>query len=139
MEASDARRALERIYSAAIDAASPERLVADALEGRCSGAADLPKIIGEAPRLMLVAAGKASLGMARPILANFASRISAALAIVPEGMLASKPDPLEVCVGSHPIPDDRSERAASAALATVARAQSGGLVVVALSGGASAL
>ena len=79
-----ARADLERLYRAAIDAVNPQKLIARALAGECAGAADVPRLIAEAPRILLLAIGKASAEMAREIERQIGSKLADAIAVVPK-------------------------------------------------------
>ena len=129
--------ALARLMTSALDEAlsalDPAALVSDALppEPPCAG------------RVLLVAAGKAAIAMARGALGRWPDRIDEALEIT----IASPPDPasLDACsrasriTGAHPIPDTRSEAAADEALRRAARLGPEDLLLGLISGGASAV
>ncbi len=67
-------------------------------------------------------------------------RIVAALAVVPESLTEAEPhSKIRFVPGTHPIPDARSEAAADAAIAMLSETRRDDLVIVALSGGASAM
>lgn len=129
--------ALARVMTSALDEALAAldlaALVRDALppEPPCAG------------RVLLVAAGKASVAMARGALGRWPDRVDEALVIT----IPSPPDPawLELhphtsrIAGAHPIPDARSEAAAEEALRRAARLGPGDLLLGLISGGASAV
>ena len=89
-------------------------------------------------RLRVLAAGKAAVPMARALVARAGPRVA-------EGLVVSKPGHggpvpgLAFREAGHPVPDARSAAAGLAALALAARAGAGEVLVVLLSGGASAL
>ncbi len=146
---------LERIYAGAVDAVEPGRLVARALDGALDGAEDIPRIISGASAIFMLAVGKAALAMAAEVERRCAGKLRGAMAVVletgsPDGagkssLLAQKsaavlPGPrIKILHASHPLPDASSFAAASEALEMLAQAGPGDLVVVALSGGASAM
>lgn len=137
-----ARRDLTRIYAAAISAAAPAPLVARALDGALAGAERTPEIVAQASRIFLLAVGKAALGMADEIAARLGDRLEEALAIVPKGSASSHGAPplrVRTLAAAHPVPDDSSQRAAAAAVRLAGRAGPHDLLILALSGGASAL
>ncbi|HEY6418757.1 MAG TPA: DUF4147 domain-containing protein [Candidatus Binataceae bacterium] len=137
---SEPRQHLETIFRAAVAAVDPARLVARALEGKIRGAEAIPSIVADAPRIFLLAVGKASIAMASEVELRVGDRLSDALAVVPAGVTPrAKLSRITVLPGGHPLPDASSEAAARASLAMLAGASSGDLVVVALSGGASAM
>ncbi len=113
--------------------------VARAQAGRC-----LPEHFPDWPagRVLAIACGKAGAAMAREAERHYADTIAAgryrALAITRHGYgLALEHTPL--IEAGHPVPDDGSLRAADAALALARSAGADDIVLVLLSGGASAL
>jgi glycerate 2-kinase len=123
------RGELERIYRAAIDAVDPGRLTARALDQ-----------IPDASRVYVLAVGKASLAMASVLASRLGDRLAAATVVALSGSQSSIPDPrVTICESSHPLPSEKSEAAARTALAMLAAARPDDLVIVALSGGASAM
>jgi glycerate 2-kinase len=87
--------------------------------------------------VVLLAAGKAAVPMANAFVAHAANRPLSGLVITP--MAGVVPAPLAVMAAAHPLPDGRSELAGRAALAVAASVTAGQVLVVLLSGGASAL
>ena len=78
--------------------------------------------------------------MALQIERALADKFVDALAVVPDGLsLPAANSRVRFLVGAHPLPDERSVAAADAALAMLSEAHAGDLVIVALSGGASAM
>ncbi len=132
-------RDLTHLYRAAIAAADPQYLVTAALEGRTPATRDVPQLIARASRVFLLAVGKASLAMARSIESHLGPRLADTLVVVPPGTTAEPSERLTVCTSAHPLPDESSERAARRALEMLHRATPSDLVIVALSGGASAM
>jgi hydroxypyruvate reductase len=87
------------------------------------------------PRVRVVAAGKAAPGMARAVHARLGSRVADAMLTADAG-----PPGWRAVAGSHPRPSAASEAAGRAALALADAARGdGGLLIVCLSGGASAM
>src|ERR1700683_22481 len=131
IERESVRGDLDRIYRAAVEAVDPGRLTARALE------AGIP----DASRVYLLAVGKASLAMAAVLATRLRHRLAAAtvVALPDEPSSLAKDARITVCESSHPLPSDKSEAAARAALAMLAKAHDDDLVIVALSGGASAM
>jgi glycerate 2-kinase len=142
---SQARGDLMRIFAAAVAAVEPRRVVADAFEGRVPGVLAVPEILGKANRVHLLAAGKAAMGMAIEGRERIGAKLCDALVIVPrpggdkiDDFYPSLPR-FRVMAAAHPTPDDSSESAGRSALQFVADAQCGDLIILMLSGGASAL
>ena len=145
---SRARTDLLRIYAAAVSAADPRRVVARALDGEVEGGAQMLEAIAQAAGIRLIAVGKAAHGMAAEAVARLGERILGGVVIAPEVVEAgaesaqaeaSYPATLRILSGAHPLPDVTSENAARAALEVAAATQPGELLIVALSGGASAM
>ncbi len=137
-----AREDLRKIYSAAIAAVDPARLIARALSGAAAGSEDVPSLIETASRIILLAVGKASAAMAIEVERQLGPKLGDALAIVPNSVrdTARPPDSVIRFVGgAHPLPDNSSLEAARAARDLIAKAHKDDLVIVALSGGASAM
>lgn len=139
-----ARDDLRKIFSAAIAAVDPAQLIARALSGATAGSEDVPRLIEKASRVILLAVGKASAAMANEIERHVGSKLAAALAIVPKS-IRDTPRPhdpssrIRFVTGSHPLPDQSSLEAARAARDLITKANKEDLVIVALSGGASAM
>ncbi|MGZ6243510.1 MAG: glycerate kinase type-2 family protein [Candidatus Binataceae bacterium] len=145
-----ARRDLTRIFAAAVSAVAPAHLIARALAGELAGAEKVPALLADASRIFLLAAGKAALGMATALAARLGPKVHDALAIIPSPpaaggsgtQIASSDianETIRVIAAAHPLPDASSERAGAAALEFASRAGPGDLLLLALSGGASAL
>jgi len=85
--------------------------------------------------------GKAALGMARAAHAQLADKIVDTLVVAPPPAASdfSSDLPFRLMLGAHPLPDAASERAGRAALEFVERARADELILLLLSGGASAL
>jgi glycerate 2-kinase len=131
-----------RIYAAAVGAVGPRRVMSRALAGEAAGADGVPAIVARAHRVRLLAVGKAALGMAAEAEELLGARIIEGLAIAPAASAAEAdgaPLRSRVMFASHPLPDESSVAAARAALELASRARPGELVMLALSGGASAL
>jgi hydroxypyruvate reductase len=127
------RADLDAIVAAALGAAD----AAEATRRTC----DLHTVALRDRRIRLLAAGKAAAAMARAF-------VQAAPGSSVEGVVIAPPrhegdDELPASLvfhaASHPVPDERSEMAGRAALALAARIAPQELLVVLLSGGASAL
>lgn len=118
------RDLLEQTYRAALQAASPARLLA-------------PHLTGPRPDFIL-AFGKASLPMARAALEIYPG--VPALIVPPAGSAdLSAPAGARVLPAAHPVPDERSVAAGEAALAALGALGPGQRALVLVSGGGSAL
>jgi glycerate 2-kinase len=144
------RADLLRIYAAAVSAVEPRRLIARALEGAIEGGEDVPSMVAGASGTYLLAVGKAAGGMAAEAQSRLGSNLKEGLIIVPGGGAMAAPDHggattavafgnFRVLPASHPIPDASSEAAGRGALEMVSHAKAGDLLLMLLSGGASAL
>ncbi len=150
-----ARRDLTRFYAAAVSAVAPAHLIGRTLGGESEGAKIVQARIAEAPRIFMLAAGKAALGMAAALAPRLGPKLHDALTIVPSRPPAGEParqvgpqddasasavrEKIRIVAASHPLPDASSQSAAKAALEIAGRAGPGDLLLFALSGGASAL
>jgi glycerate 2-kinase len=131
---------LEKIYRAAVAAVDPARLVGLAMDGGCPGAERVPDLIAGASRVLMLAVGKAAAGMAREIERRIGDRLADAIAVVPRGSAATtEPALILKKAAGHPVPDESSEEAARLACEMLHAATADDLVIVALSGGASAM
>jgi hydroxypyruvate reductase len=119
------REHLERIWRAGVEACLPGRV--------------LPPHLPEPPRgrTILLALGKAAAEMAAAVEARWEGCLSG-LAVTRRGGKASLPR-IETVASSHPVPDEASVAAAERLLALARGAGPDDLVLVLLSGGASAL
>jgi len=144
------RTDLLRIYAAAVSAVEPRRLIARALDGAIKAGEDVPSIVDSASDIYLLAVGKAAAGMAAEAQSRVGPKLREGLIIVPGGGATAAPDHggsttvadlgnFRVLPASHPIPDASSEAAGWAALEMVSHAKAGDLLLMLLSGGASAL
>lgn len=119
------RSQLERIFRAGVAACRPEIVLPPHLPEQGSG------------RIIVLAIGKAASGMAAVAEAHFGGRAEG-IAIVPHKVEA-KLQRIALLHAGHPLPDQDSVDAARQLLALAAEVQGGDLVLVLLSGGASAL
>ncbi|MGH7865591.1 MAG: DUF4147 domain-containing protein, partial [Candidatus Binataceae bacterium] len=133
------KRDLTNLYRAGIAAVDPNTLVAGALEGSTTATRDVPQLIANASRVFLLAVGKASLAMARAADLRIGAKLVASLVVTTAGSGAGYSGRLSLCDAAHPLPDETSARAARRALDMLAAATPADLVIVALSGGASAM
>ena len=125
------RGELERIYRAAVDAVDPAKLTSRALDNG----------IPDASRVYVLAVGKASVAMASVLAQRLGDKLAAATMVALPGThssLASAPRNT-LCESSHPLPSEKSEAAARTALGMLSAVRPDDLVIMALSGGASAM
>jgi len=139
-----ARADLERIYRAAVAAVDPARLVGAAMDGGCPGAEQVPDLIAGASRIWLLAVGKAAAAMAHEVERRIGDKLADAIAVIPRTSAATTERALilnkvRVVASSHPVPDESSEEAARVACEMLHQATPDDLVIVAVSGGASAM
>jgi hydroxypyruvate reductase len=133
------RRAAASILAAGLRAADPEALVRGHLRrrGRTLSVGGVPYRLGHG-RLVLVAAGKAAAAMARTAETVLGGHIHDAVAVTP----AAAGSPLRrtrLMLAGHPVPDARGARAAEEVLALARGLGRDDLLLVLVSGGASAL
>ena len=101
------------------------------------------ELIAGASRILLLAVGKAALGMAHEIERRVGDKLADGIAVVPRVSAATTEPALILkkvrCRSAHPVPDESSEEAARLACEMLHRATADDLVIVAISGGASAM
>ncbi|TCP37524.1 DUF4147 domain-containing protein [Sphingomonas sp. BK235] len=121
-----ARRALRRLFEAAVASADP--------------AVVLPPHLPEAPRgrCIVVGAGKAAASMAAAVDAAWRDVDLSGVVVVPYGY-AAPAGRIAVREAAHPVPDAASEAAARAVLAAVDGLKADDLVLVLISGGGSSV
>jgi glycerate 2-kinase len=132
------RSAAARILAAGLEAADPSRLV----ENNVGLAGSRLRILGrehrlDRGRLVVLAAGKAASRMARAAEARLGDRLSESLAVDTSDSVPLRRTPR--LVAGHPVPDERGFAAAAAVEALARGLGKHDLLLVLLSGGASAL
>jgi len=132
------RAAARTCFDAALAAVEPGRLVASALRRRAAVLAlEAPDAVAtHRGRVLLIAAGKAALAMAS---GADAAHARDGVVVVPHAGVAAGPPGVAVLGAAHPVPDAAGAAATARVLADAARAGAETLVLVLLSGGASAL
>jgi glycerate-2-kinase len=130
-------------FAAGLAAVEPGALVRRALardgDALVLRASDRTAIARHRGPVVVVGAGKAVIGMTRAAAALVGASLTAGVAIAPPGGDTRRIGPIDVRTGAHPVPDAASLAATSALLDLVGRAGADTLVLVLLSGGASAL
>lgn len=91
----------------------------------------------DAQSVSLIAAGKAAPGMASTAVRVLGPRLRGGVVVAPSP--SADLGPLEFIAGGHPIPSSGSERGGRRALEVAQAADPGGVLLVLISGGASAL
>ena len=134
------RDQLDQILRAAIRSVDASDAVAAELAVEPSGLSVCGYKLSGAAKLVVVAIGKAAAPMAAALAAKVPERIRAGLVVTKDGhaeghALAA----YEVFESGHPVPDARGESAALRLLELVTAADPDDLLLVLLSGGASAL
>src|SRR5262249_32692331 len=125
-------------FDAALASVDPRRLVGQVLgrEGDAVRLETRDEVLSHRGPLLLVAAGKAALGMAH---GATVARPEAGIVVVPHGGAGDGPPGMVVLHAAHPVPDEAGERATARVLDAVRSAGPETLVLLLLSGGASAL
>jgi hydroxypyruvate reductase len=118
---------LTELFAATIARLDPAQLVAGAL-------ADLDWAPHE---VTIVAAGKAAVGMTAGAAAMLGDHLVGGVIVAPEA--GDAPNVIDLVVGAHPVPDERSVAAARALLGAARDVPPGRQVLALISGGASAL
>ena len=128
---------LEKILSAGLRAANPERAVARSLkvEGDRINAGGVSFV---AERVFILSAGKAAGPMARAAAELLGDRMAGGLVVTKDGHLEG-PEVLQTFYASHPEPDERGVEAARKACELAESLGEGDLLLALISGGASAL
>jgi hydroxypyruvate reductase len=139
---SDLRARAKEIWEAALERVQPERLIQYALEAE-------PGVVtvhgerftwGPSGRLRLLALGKAAAPFARAVHERLGATVADGLIVTKEGHAATTPHlPFRVLEAAHPLPDERSVIAGREVARFLAGGRPEDLVLLLLSGGASAL
>jgi hydroxypyruvate reductase len=116
------------VFEAVLAAAQVGPLVVRALDG----------IAPPPGRLLVVGAGKAAGAMAAAVEETWGERVSGGLVVVKDDHLAPTRR-IRLAEAGHPVPDERGITAAREILGLASSARDGDLVLVLISGGASAL
>ncbi len=143
----DLRVDLDALHAAALSAADPVAGVARtlALDGDTVAVGAARFALAPESRLWLVAAGKAARGMAAAALAVLGGRVHGGVVAHPHGAPAAPGEPERLPTGvvrvaaAHPLPDAGSLAAGAAVDRLLADPRPEDLLIVLLSGGASAL
>ncbi len=128
---------LGEILDAALAAAEPGRTVRRFLSTE-DGRVRVGDEVFETRRVFVLAVGKAAGPMARAAGEVLGEALSGGLCVIKAGS-EEPPKPFETVAASHPEPDERSVRAAESVEEFLNRLEDGDLLLVLVSGGASAL
>ena len=133
--------AIEEIIQAALDAADPYRLVKEKLKIKhhILRIGDKNIKVERESRIVVIALGKASLEMARAAVSVLGERIDQGVCICKHNLEKVSFEKFQVFESAHPIPDERSVKAANLIKEAVANLTEKDFVLLLLSGGGSSL
>jgi len=115
-------------------------LVGRALDGATAASREVSDLIAAARRSFVLAIGKGAHPMASELQRRLGAKIVRGLAVAPPARRGQATPPGIQCLrGGHPLPDQSSADAARAALDMLEEMKADDLLIVALSGGASAM
>jgi len=123
---------------AAIEAADPERATREAVsrDGDTLAIAEAEYDLGAYENVVVVGGGKAAVGVARALERRLGDRLTDGCIVAEH---AADLERVRVRVGDHPVPGERNVAATAELLELVADADAATLVLVVVTGGASAL
>ncbi len=126
---------LRQVLASALEAVDPYLAVKRALESP-----DPPtQALLAAPRVIVLALGKAAFPMARAAREVLGERIARGLVVTKAGYAPGELPGFSVHIGGHPVPNEGSVRAAAAMLAALRGLRLDDAVLLLISGGGSAL
>jgi len=133
------RQAILEIYREGLTAVLPGNLIRDAVTVTDDGLIIEEKgfPINKGSRIHVFGSGKASIGAAKVLEEMMMDRIAGGLIV--SNYNDSSLKKIEVCVGSHPIPDERSLHAADLLIDRLSELSEQDIFIYILSGGSSAL
>lgn len=140
MEMNERRTLARRIFKCAVEAVLPDRLIGDAvsLQGDHLRILDSLHTLRQDQKVYVFGSGKASAGMAKSLLAILGRRAGGGIIVTPHAAVENIA-PLVALQGAHPVPDERSVRAAEQVLDSLSQLNKNDFFIYLLSGGASAL
>lgn len=135
---SQARETALACLTAGIEAAHPERVVADAvsIDGETLSVGDATYDLSAFDRVFVLGGGKAGAGVARALEATLGDRIDDGVVVTPD---PAETERVTVAVGDHPVPSERGVEGTRRLLDLAATADERTLVLAVLTGGGSAL
>lgn len=134
------RRHLERIFNAAVTAVQPKQLFEKLIAPNAAfiTAGDRSFALDGPGKIIVAGAGKAAASMAFELERLAGRHISTGLVVTKEGH-GTPLRKIEVAIGAHPLPDERSVAASFQLLDLLSQATPQDTVIFLLSGGASSL
>ncbi len=134
----DLLKSAKQIYSAALSAVSPEKLVRDSVSVKKSQLFISGKKfdLSQFRNIYAVALGKSAPQMAETVLEIFGGRVKEGVFLSQECEKKSLP-PLVCMIASHPYPDSNSIRAAKKILSLAGKMKKDDLLIALISGGGS--
>src|SRR5680860_1064565 len=136
----DASKLIERMFSAALAAADPVRVVSDALEVNDRGVLVAGVALEVPAKLVVVAIGKAAEQMSQGAVHALGNRINAGYVITKEGHSRGRLDArFQVWEAAHPVPNQVGVDATRQTLTALQQLRPDDVVLALISGGGSAL
>ena len=134
------REFLEQVFTEALASVDARAAVRRTVSQDSQGALEIAgRRVPASAGLWVVAVGKAAAVMASALAELIGGRLQGGLVITGDGHGESLPDSLPLRFAGHPVPDSRGARAAMELLDCVGRIPESDVLVVLLSGGASAM
>jgi glycerate 2-kinase len=133
------RQAILEIYREGLTAVLPGNMIRDAITVTDGGLIIEEKgfPIGKESRIHVFGSGKASIGAAKVLEEIMPDRIAGGLIV--SNYNDSSLEKIDICVGSHPVPDERSLYAADLLMGRLAALSADDFFIYILSGGSSSL
>lgn len=140
MNTYELRKVARRIFESAVESVMPKRLITGsvALHGNTLRILDSEYTLRKDQKVYVFGSGKASVGMAKSLLTLLKDRVAGGVIVDPR-LNHDDLFPLQVEQGSHPVPDEKSIRAAELLMDGLSGLQRDDFFIYLLSGGSSAL
>jgi len=140
MDGNERRKIARRIFESAVQGVLPERLINGAvfLQGNELVIHGVTHSLRPGQKIHIFGSGKASVNMAKSLLPLLDDRIAGGI-VVSNQVCADDLSPLQIIKGSHPVPDEKSIKAAELLINGLSSLDSDDFFIYLLSGGASAL
>ena len=134
------RKLARRIFDSAVESVLPDKLIAGpvALLDTDLHIRDAVHILRPGQKVYVFGSGKASVGMAKSLLSILKDRVAGGV-IVSSRQPDKDLSPLQIVQGSHPVPDEKSIRAAELLIHGLSGLSNDDFFIYLLSGGSSAL
>ena len=133
------RALLEHGLRAGLAAVDGERVVRRALAQGPEGLRVAGRLVPGGAQVFVAAIGKAAFSMAQAAIDSLGPRVEGGVIVAPEDSRVQAAPGFDVWIAAHPVPDERSASAGTALLEFANRLGSDDVLLVLLSGGASAL